>query len=543
MRVLGRIVASTGTVTRPMYKISQDALDYALTHLVNRGDTDIFPPAFELLAMDVARDQLLDWLAEEDLDTWATRQQRSCLTPKGVAGFRVATQLDPVDAMLITALVYEAGEDIERQRLGPDTVMSHRFAPTENGGLFDSAYSFEQFRFRSLELATEHEYVVITDISDFYYRLYLHPIENIMSVATDNDRARAIKKLLYGWNDSISHGIPVGGAAMRLIAELAIDDVDQSLRSEGVTFCRYSDDYRLFADSERTARQSLAHLADVLYRNHQLTLQEAKTEVLTAEEFTRRFHTGERDAVRHELMQGLDGLLEELGIDSYNEPVNLDELDDDQLAELERLNLNEVVRQQATSGKAVDYALLRFALSSLGQFGSFDIHPGELDGHLEVLAPVIPQLVLALAASTDEDDRVTVGEWLLSVREHAAIGHLPFNTSWLLHPFTLSASWNCMDRMSDVLSSASDDFVRTQATLALGQGGAAHWFKREKQNLGRYGAWERRAILAGASCLPGDESVHWYRSIKSRLDKLEGFVIEWARGGGLDQLGGRAGGH
>lgn len=524
-----------------MYKASRDALDYALAHLASRGDTDIFPSAFEILAMVSARDEVLDWLEGEDLDTWATRQQRSCLTPKGASGFRVATQLDPVDAMLITALVYEAGEDFEGQRLQPDTVMSHRFAPTESGGLFDSAYSFERFRLRSLELAAEHKYVVITDISDFYYRLYLHPIENAMGVATDSNRARAIKKLLYGWNDSISHGIPVGGAAMRLIAELAIDDVDQSLRSEGVTFCRYSDDYRLFANSEGAARRSLAHLADVLYRNHQLTLQAAKTEVLPAEEFSRRFDQGERDAVRHELMQGLDGLLEELGIDSYDEPVDLEELDEDQLAALERLNLNEVVRQQATMSESVDYALLRFALSSLGQFGSFDVRPDELEDHLDVLAPVVPELVLALAASTDEDNREKVGEWLLGVRDHVAIGHLPFNTAWLLHPFTLSAAWNCIDKMSDAFTSSADDFVRTQAILALGQGKASHWFKREKQNLGRYGAWERRAILAGASCLPGDEYGHWYRSIKSRLDALERFVVEWARAGGLAQLGTRTG--
>ena len=524
-----------------MYKVSREALDFALTHLTNRGDTDIFPAAFELLAMDSDRDRLFEWLAGEDLDTWTTRQLRSCLTPKGVSGFRVATQLDPIDAMLSTALVYEAGEDFERQRLGSDMVMSHRFAPNESGGLFDSAYSFERFRLRSLELAEDYEYVVITDISDFYYRLYLHPIENVMSMATTVDRARAIKKLLFGWNDSVSHGIPVGGAAMRLIAELAIDDVDQSLRSEGVTFCRYSDDYRLFATSEGAARRSLAHLADVLYRNHQLTLQAAKTEVLTAEEFNERFHLGERDAVRHELMQGLEELLEQLGIDSYNAPIDLDELDEGQITELEQLNLNEIVRQQASSDQAVDFALLRFALSSLQQFGSFDIPPDELDGYLEVLAPVIPHLVLALAASTNEDDRVSVVEWLLSLRNHATIGHLPFNTSWLLHPFTLSRSWNCLDQVSDAFASASDDFVRTQAILALGQGGAAHWFKREKQNLGRYGAWERRAILAGASCLPGDEYVHWYRSIKSRLDDLEHYVVQWARDGGLESLGTQSG--
>jgi len=41
--------------------------------------------------------------------------------------------------------------------------------------------------------------------------------------------------------------------------------------------------------------------------------------------------------------------------------------------------------------------------------------------------------------------------------------------------------------------------------------------------------WQKRAFLAAASCLPGDEAEHWYRSINHSLDELEKCVVKWAK--------------
>ena len=53
--------------------------------------------------------------------------------------------------------------------------------------------------------------------------------------------------------------------------------VRAALLAKGITFIRYNDDYRMFASSHSEAYRHLAFLADVLYKNHGLTLQPQKT--------------------------------------------------------------------------------------------------------------------------------------------------------------------------------------------------------------------------------------------------------------------------
>lgn len=67
------------------------------------------------------------------------------------------------------------------------------------------------------------------------------------------------------------------------------------------------------------------------------------------------------------------------------------------------------------------------------------------------------------------------------------------------------------------------------STLALGVAGVGHWFRSQRGDISLMDPWERRAFLAGASCLPVDERKHWYASVKPNLDALELAVVEWAK--------------
>jgi hypothetical protein len=198
------------------------------------------------------------------------------MTPKQRFGFRVSTQLDPLDTLLFLSLVYEAGGPIEFVRLPANDgiVHSYRFAPTPDGHLFDSAANFETFRAAAESRATTGNYshVVTADIADFYPRIYSHPLENaLLAACGGTGHARAILKLLEQWNYGVSYGIPVGPNPSRLLAELAICDVDQALLSEGFSFIRFVDDFHIFCKSERQAYEALAFLARVLHENHGLT--------------------------------------------------------------------------------------------------------------------------------------------------------------------------------------------------------------------------------------------------------------------------------
>ena len=154
--------------------------------------------------------------------------------------------------------------------------------------MFDPEMGFRSYQEGSTELARSAgiTHVVTTDISDFYPRLYHHRVEGALSHATNkNNHVLALKNLMSRWNQTQSYGIPVGPSPSRLIAEISIDDVDRILVSEKIPFARFVDDYRLFGTSDVDAYRKLLRLADVLYKNHGLTLQQEKTTIQPVEKF------------------------------------------------------------------------------------------------------------------------------------------------------------------------------------------------------------------------------------------------------------------
>ena len=457
------------------------------------------------------------------------------LTPKHELGFRVATQLDPLDTLLISALVYEIGADFEATRVptSHECVYSYRYAPTDDGQLYDPNFNYGAFRERSLELASEtpNAVVLMTDIADFFPRLYSHPMDNAMQEATTAaSHARAISRLIRLWNMRVSYGIPVGPSSIRLLAELAISDIDQALLAENIRFCRYSDDYRIFAPDERAARQALVFLANALLQNHGLTLQSSKTEIVPADDFIARFARAERDQERHELRERLSDILEMLDIFGEYDSIDYEDLDAETVEAIDSLNLWEIVRHEAESSRNLDVPMMRFVLGRIRQLGLTDEYDLLVD-NLARFSPVFREIVGALTAQQglSDDDITELGGTLLELLNHPAAGYLEYHRIWLLYAFANDAAWNHTRRLINLYDTYFDFPTRRSITLALGRANTQHWFKMRKHDALQLSAWNRRAFLYGASCLPGDEAKHWYGSIARRLDPLECAVIRLAK--------------
>lgn len=509
------------------------ALDRALEHLELHGDSDILPPAFELQAVRHGWDAERQRLAEADLDNWIVGPRRRCLSPKQHLGLRVATQLDPLDALVTTALVIQVAEQLEVVRLpvGDGTVHSHRFVPgLDRGRLFSPDFNFYSFRDRSLELAETSQFVLLTDISDFYPRIYLHRVENALRAALDADGAvaRVLSKFLAQWNQSISYGLPVGASAFRLVAEVTINDVDQALAARGYRFCRYSDDFRFFVASEREGREVLAFLARTLSNNHGLTLQAAKTELITAESFSERFRWGEQDEVTGKIQENLHELLEGLGIEMYPPPPFVD-LPEEVREEIEKANVWTLLRDQLDQDFP-NMRTVRFALQQIRWWGLAD-DDGLILDRMRQLDTIFSDAIAAATANPDltPDEKRQVAERLLDLVDDDVFGHLEYFRAWILWVFTDSAEWNHSPRLREIYEGYSDSFTRSAAVFALGVAGVDHWFRTERDRLALMDPWERRAFLAGAACLPKDERKHWYASIKPQLSPLEVVVVDWAK--------------
>ena len=487
-------------------KLTRQSLDWALSHVEKLGDTDIFPVPFEYLAIRQNWDSLATYLSSQDLDTWQVRPFRKCMTPKHRYGFRIATQLDPLDLLIYTALVYEIGTELEEHRIpaGDEVVFSFRFKPTDEGYIYDPTIHWSSFLRRSRELADSASYshVVLADIADFYPRLYLHRLENALDGATTKPgHARALIKIIKQWNNGVSYGIPVGPTVSRLLAEITIDDIDRGLLAERAVYCRYSDDFRIFCETKREAYERLETLARFLLENHGLTLQQYKTSIVPIEEFHRRYLATEVEVERDTSMQ----------------------------AKINALNLHELLREQL-SVEDIDMGMFKFILQRLSQLGDSEM-VDEIISSIDNCYPVIPQIIkyVQTLRGLDPNQKVKLGHDVITLLTESVVGHLQFHRCWILNIFTFSNEWNNRNEFPRLYSLYTDQFSARKLVLALGRAKHDYWFRQKKHDLMSFPPWIKRAFLAAASCMQADERKFWYGSIKNRLDQLEQAVVEWAK--------------
>jgi len=161
-------------------KFKDTSLRQAKEHLIREGDTDIFPKLFEIDAIVSEWDIIEDELMKRPVGSYKWVGGRRAIIPKGKYSFRVATQLDPIDTLVLTALIFEYGSNLEDMRMSVEenVVFSYRFSP-DSGLLYDAETDwYRRFWSKSLEKARDSNYVVMTDVTDYYNQIYHHVVEN-----------------------------------------------------------------------------------------------------------------------------------------------------------------------------------------------------------------------------------------------------------------------------------------------------------------------------------------------------------------------------
>jgi hypothetical protein len=268
----------------------------ALNNISKFGDTDIFPfPIENMMFYDKEssiESLLLD--IENDFDNWIAKYPvnaiHSCV-PVGYTGYRWATIIDPLWNAFLLYQVLRISELIERERISvsKETVFSYRLRIDKiSGKLFNQEIGWRRFYNKAIEIAETgaFQYVVRFDISDFYNRVYHHKLENeITRIRADENIKHRIMKILQGISDNVSYGLPVGGNAARILAELVLNPLDHMMISKKYRYLRFVDDFILFANNREDAFSKLNWCADYLLRNQGLSLQKSKTQVLAKNEF------------------------------------------------------------------------------------------------------------------------------------------------------------------------------------------------------------------------------------------------------------------
>lgn len=265
------------------------AAKLAIVNVIKEGLTDIFPEPFEVSLLKnetfqkAIRNEVVRAVSGGSLESLRMFPVEHVLLPKTAAfDFRRCALMQPLDTIKYLTVAILFAEIIERHRplKGRKIVFSYRYAPNK-GYLFDPKYTITSFTKHVTDKAKQSKTRVLVscDVANFYDRLNLHRLESILlSLPLDKNQIRLLNQLLLFWSNRDSYGLPVGSNASRILAEASLIEVDNYLLSIGATFCRFVDDYKLFAPDANTAHYWLTQLIERLWvEGH--TINKSKTKI------------------------------------------------------------------------------------------------------------------------------------------------------------------------------------------------------------------------------------------------------------------------
>ena len=466
------------------------------------------------------------------------------LAPVGYTGYRWASQLDPLWNAYYLSLIIEMGTAIEGARIPvlEETIFSYRFVkPTEDGGIFDADVNWRAFMEKSQEIAslksengdTVYPYVLVCDISDFYSRIYHHRIENALKwLKTKPETVKRIVNILQVFSGTVSYGLPVGGPASRLLAELALNSVDKLLRGEGIRYCRFVDDYRIFCTSKEEAYQRLIFLSEKLF-NEGLSLQKNKTRILTAKEFLDETKL----LIKSDQIDEVNLTEEEklLRLSIHFDPYSDTRVDDyknlkEQVAkvdvagilgrELEKTRIDPIVAKQAISAiRVLEPDAQKEIIGSLLQIEN-----------LHTLAPVFARLMTVLRGLYVESgektqDLIDSGLSAL-IKNESHIIQVDLNLAYAIQVMRRRCTQKTEALFVQIFRKRTSPLVRREIVIAWAGWQHNHSLTDLKKNFGALSKWERRAFIVGSYILT-DEGKHWRDHNKKSFDPLEVVVREW----------------
>jgi hypothetical protein len=494
------------------------SLNWALTHVSRFGENDILPGAFEYEAYKAVWPDVLKHLQAIDLSKHEVGPTLKILAPKGKWGYRVATQMDPFDYLLYTAMVHEVAEKIEQFRQPPKKriACAYRVDLDANGQLFKAHSGWPDFHSRSDGLSEKDgvKYVVCADISDFYNQTSHHRIQNALSSATVPEiRAYSIELFLSNLaSKHHSRGLPVGPSASILLAEACLADVDTFLLRKGYVHTRYVDDFRIFCRSEGQAVEALHDLTEYLYTAHRLTLQGNKTRILARKDFRERELVDPQQMESQSKQEKINELIEEVRSASYEKPdaseITIDQNTDSQLLRdtLKELFVDVISRPGLHVGQA------RYLLRRATGLRTRVLLSTVLD-NLPALLPVLGEVVAYVTNVYDKKSPQQVGGALRALVSKPPYNNSPFVQYWTLTAFAEVPTF-CKKETAIKLAESSDSQIRDRVSATIAKSyRLTDWVRSRKENWQNSTPFGQRAIIWAAPILADDERNHWLKSI------------------------------
>jgi len=511
-------------------KISEDSIKWALKSLEKMGDSDLFARPFELSIIKGLGDIATSRLASLDISDFSYGPARRFIVPKDDLSYRTASQLDPLNSIILTALICEYGELIESKRRSTDEkkVFSYRFAPKDDGQLYDSVNSWNDFWNTCYKKSESYSHAVILDIADYYNQIYHHSLENqLIEAGLPNQVTKWIVGLCGALTAKVSRGIPVGPHASHLLAESVLSPIDNVLIHQGTDFCRYVDDIVIFSNSEIEARSKILSLANTLDKQQKLQIQRHKTQIMDRAKFLDFCLGMVEDRPINNLERDLVHIIKR---HSYGDPYRsiwISDLSDDELSHF-KPDIIETIIKDYLDKPEPDYIRLRWFIRRLAQIG----HPAGVNVLLKEFSKILPTLsevcryFLAVSQNADLDWN-NIGQDLLSFFNNEIIQSNEYYQLSILSLFSAQEKFDNLPSILNFYQKASP-YLRREIILCAAKLNATDWIRELKEIFPNMDLWNRRALIYASSMFPPEERKFFLKSINTS-DLIEEFVIKWIK--------------
>lgn len=503
--------------------INEKAIRWARRHVIKYGDTDILPHAFEYKVLDgPAWHAVYDELRNIDFAAHARRPFKRYFVPKYGGGFRIAHRLDPIDVILYSAAAYEMREKVEPpgEPAERSVASSYRIDATDDGRLYAEHSGWTDYVRRSRELAHRYDFVLETDIAEFYGRISHDGLAQALRESRIPEaRIESLQRFLGCFEAGQREGIPVGPAASHLLAEACLRRVDRMLLAKGCEFARYVDDFRVFSNDRRTAVSACYGLAEYLDASYGLAVQNSKTVVRPTVELLqhRLEHPGraKEEGKERRLARWIAELREDVGY-----PIDAEEWDDDSREPLCH-ELTELV-SEAMASNPIRFGTIRHALRRANSLHVPTLQDALVD-NIEALSPVLRDVCKYLVSTfpPEEHRARVIGDQLIDFASASDYAPFPYVQIWILHTLCERPSASTYGAVAELAQKAAPELgIRPQA-LAAKAFGRADWVRERKDAAMDLEPWDRRALIWAGQVLPPKERRAWLTPLEQAEDPLD----------------------
>jgi retron-type reverse transcriptase len=498
--------------------------------------TDFILSDFEYRIFDKYHNELLDSLAQKiELllsgavpDSYRPEQLRTIRVPKASFTTRPGSIPTIEDRIYYQFLVDELAEEIEQNLVPLDdkVVHSYRYScerKSEKMFKYESA-SYKTFNVKTEEIASGYNFIIITDVSSYFERIYHHDLENtLLGLGANVKYVQLLMNLLRKWNKGNSYSIPQGLWPSDYLGNVYLDPVDKFMIRNGYdSYCRYMDDIRLGANSILEAQSVLLLLEEKLNR-FGLALNAGKTRIISNYDvdellfpFKRRF-----EEISDEIW--FDASISSFGPYSGSE-------DDDQLDHEIRLQSFRQLFREQLSMEQPDPYICRYCLKQFRISKDEEIL-SDIIQNIEKLFVVTPQIVNYFIALLDDNfiKEYIIDDVINKITTHAIC--YDWQLMWFIHFLdrTNELKIDHVTKLRNFLTTANvHEAVLINGLLLLGKHGDSEtrtWILECYE--GTHSQWLKRAILFSLKDLIISKRNHFYsycRGEHSLNDKIIDYV-------------------